>query len=73
MTFGEKIRGVRERENISLRRFCLHLGYDASNWSKVERGEFSAPRSREKLMEIAGYLGIDEGELLELAGRSWLE
>jgi len=56
--FGKFIKEERLKKNIGLREFCRKLGYDASNWSKVERETNAPPQDEEKLKEIAVILDI---------------
>lgn len=56
--FGEFIKTRRIAKEISLRRFCLLIDVDASNWSKVERGKLTPPQDDEKLSVIAKVLDI---------------
>lgn len=70
--FGEFIKERRIVKDISLRKFCKTIDYDASNWSKVERGLLAPPQEDEKLNLIAKVLGIkkhtDEWqEMIDLA------
>ena len=59
--FGEFIKERRIARGITLRKFCLTLDLDASNWSKVERGLLFPPQDENKLRRIAEILNIDEG------------
>lgn len=56
--FGEFVKERRIARDISLRKFCQSIDYDASNWSKVERGLLPPPQEEEKLTSIAEMLGI---------------
>jgi transcriptional regulator with XRE-family HTH domain len=56
--FGTFIKEKRLEKSLSLREFCRLLNEDASNWSKVERGIMAPPKDSEKLIRIAGILGI---------------
>jgi len=56
--FGEFIKNRRIARDISLRQFCKNIDYDASNWSKIERGLQNPPQEEEKLNKIAEVLGI---------------
>ena len=58
MTFGEFVREKRLARDLSLRKFCETAQLDPSNWSKIERGRFPAPTSREALEHIAKVLGL---------------
>ncbi|MGV8093858.1 MAG: helix-turn-helix domain-containing protein [Mangrovibacterium sp.] len=57
--FGEFIKLLRSQRNISLRKFCIELDYDPSNWSKIERGLMLPPRSKEFLVRIAEILRLE--------------
>ena len=59
--FGQYVKGLREKRELSLREFCRLAGLDPSNWSKVERGLLSPPRSRKCLNDIVGVLLIEKG------------
>jgi transcriptional regulator with XRE-family HTH domain len=59
--FGEFVKERRIARNISLRKFCQLLEFDASNWSKVERGLLFPPQDEEKLKRIAEMIGIEKG------------
>ena len=58
--FGAVIKSLRIERGIGLREFCRRLSYDASNWSKIERGVLAPPQDEEKLNQIAEVLGIEE-------------
>lgn len=67
-TFGETIRSLRRKHDLTQRGLASELGIDFTYLSKLEndRGE----RPSEKLVrEIARRLGVDPEELLALAGR----
>lgn len=56
--FGRYLRALREERGISARSFARQIAMDASNFSKIERGEI-APPSDEILARFANALGID--------------
>ena len=58
MMFGEFIKTKRLALDMSLREFCKKIDEDPSNWSKVERGVLSPPKTGEKLEKIAKVLKI---------------
>ncbi len=66
--FGVFIKKHREKVGISIRAFCKKINYDASNWSKVEKGIKNPPQNQEKLSKIAQVLDIkkDSEEWQEL-------
>jgi transcriptional regulator with XRE-family HTH domain len=73
--FANFIRDKRIAAGLTLREFCRSIGFDASNWSKIERGLLTPPQSKNVLDEIASTLAIREGsqeykEMLDLAALS---
>src|SRR5450759_5169301 len=73
--FANFIREKRIDAGLTLREFCRLAGFDASNWSKIERGIKTPPQSKNVLDEIASVLKIKEGsqeykELMDLAALS---
>ena len=60
-SFSNFIREKRIAAGLTLREFCRLSGFDASNWSKVERGLLTPPQSKKVLSEIATILKIEEG------------
>lgn len=59
--YGEFIKAIRMKKEISLREFCKQVETNASNWSKIERGVLAPPQDEEKLKKIARVLGIKIG------------
>lgn len=64
MTFGEKIRQLREGRKILQRQLAASLGIDTPMFSKIERGERKA--KREHVLVLAELLDTDTQELLTL-------
>jgi transcriptional regulator with XRE-family HTH domain len=62
--FGETIKKERLKAGLSLREFCRKISYDASNWSKIERGKYSPPQDEEMLNTIAHVLNINTDSLI---------
>lgn len=62
--FGQKIRELREKQNLLLRQVAAHLEVDTALMSKIERGERNA--SKRQVIEIAKFLKANEDELLTL-------
>lgn len=58
-TFGEFIKNKRLELEIGLREFSVKIAYDASNWSKIERGISPFPDDENKLKSIADVLNIE--------------
>ena len=74
-SFANFIREKRVTAGLTLREFCRLTGFDASNWSKIERGLLSPPQSKLVLDDIASVLKIPKGgeeykEMLDLAALS---
>lgn len=61
---GQKIRGLRESQNLLLRQVAAHLEVDTALMSKIERGDRNA--SKHQVIEIAKFLKANEEELLTL-------
>lgn len=68
MTFGEKVKKLREKKGISQRQFALALDITPTYMSKIERGEFSPP-SEEVIKNMAILLDVDSDELLSYANK----
>ena len=58
-SFASFIREKRIAAGLTLREFCRMTGFDASNWSKIERGLLTPPQSKKVLDEIAEVLKIE--------------
>lgn len=76
-TFGEFVKSKRSNKRISLREFCRQIQFDASNWSKIERGILPPPKDEKILIGIAGVLGLKNGDedyatLFDLAAISFI-
>lgn len=61
---GQKIRELREKQNLLLRQVAAHLEVDTALMSKIERGERNA--SKQQVIDIAWFLKANEDELLTL-------
>lgn len=75
--FGEYVKRLRVEGRMTLRDFCRSVGYDPSNWSKIERGLLQPPKSKEVLNTIAEVLSLEEGSeeyltMMELAAISYI-
>ncbi|NQT49856.1 transcriptional regulator [Candidatus Kuenenbacteria bacterium] len=57
--FGNLLKELRIKKQLSLRETCKLTGYDPSNWSKIERGILSPPSDERILRKWAEVLGID--------------
>jgi transcriptional regulator with XRE-family HTH domain len=60
-TFGDLFKLKRIEKGLTLREFCRINGFDPGNVSKIERGLFQPPQSKEMLSKYAAALGIEEG------------
>ena len=56
--FGEFLKELRLKKELSLREICRLVNYDPSNWSKIERGVLSPPSDIETLRKWTKILGI---------------
>jgi len=77
MTFGNFVKESRLKKGFTLRDFCRAMKFDASNWSKVERGVLMPPKSSRVLRKIAETLGLKENSddwhsLFDLAAISFI-
>jgi transcriptional regulator with XRE-family HTH domain len=75
MTFGPYVKDLREKCGLTLRQFCRLAGWDASNWSKIERCILPPPKSRRQINDIASVLAVPKDSeayhsLLDLAAIS---
>jgi len=61
---GQRIRELREKQNLLLRQLAAHLEVDTALISKIERGERNA--SKQQVINIAKFLKVNEEELLTL-------
>jgi len=61
---GQKIRELREGQNLLLRQVAAELEVDTALMSKIERGDRNA--SKQQVIEIAKFLNANEEELLTL-------
>jgi transcriptional regulator with XRE-family HTH domain len=73
--FGSYFKELRIKRRLTLRQFCGTFGFDPGNISKLERGLFPPPQSREKLTQYAQALGLKKGssawyEFFDLAAAS---
>jgi transcriptional regulator with XRE-family HTH domain len=59
--FAKFIHDKRIAAGLTLREFCRLIGFDASNWSKIERGLSTPPQSKNVLDGIASVLKIEAG------------
>jgi transcriptional regulator with XRE-family HTH domain len=60
--FGQSLKKLRMGQNMSLRDICKIVNYDASNWSKIERGIISPPSDVKVLDTWAHALGLSKSK-----------
>ncbi|MFH2105390.1 MAG: helix-turn-helix transcriptional regulator [Parcubacteria group bacterium] len=58
-SFGKILKKLRIEQNLSLREICQKVNYDASNWSKIERGVLAPPTDKKVLAKWAKVLGLE--------------
>ncbi|MFH1938221.1 MAG: helix-turn-helix domain-containing protein [Patescibacteria group bacterium] len=56
--FCKFLKQLRITQNLSLREICKKVGYDASNWSKIERGIIAPPTNEKVLAKWAKTLNL---------------
>lgn len=64
MNFGDRIKQLRESQNLLQRQLAANLEIDTPMFSKIERGERRA--KREQVLLLAKLLNTDTQELLTL-------
>jgi len=62
MSFGERIKKLRESKELLQRQLAASLEIDTPMFSKIERGERRA--KREQVLKLAELLQVDANELL---------
>jgi transcriptional regulator with XRE-family HTH domain len=69
--FGALLKELRLKSGQTLREFCTRHGFDAGNYSRMERGLF-APPQRDKIEAYAEALGVEKGSstFVELLDRA---
>jgi len=65
--FGKLLKALRQRTGKTMREFCLEHGFDAGNYSRLERGHFPPPQRQDLLERYALALGLVRGS------DGWLE
>ena len=64
MLFGDKIRELRDEQDLLQRQLAVALEIDTPMFSKIERGDRRA--KREQVVKLAELLHQDENEMLKL-------
>lgn len=68
MTFGERVRTLRQEKEMSQRALAGLVGLDVTYLSKIENGHLPSP-SQEAILNLARELQADSDELMVLADR----
>ncbi|MFT5031488.1 MAG: transcriptional regulator with XRE-family HTH domain [Candidatus Binatia bacterium] len=71
--FNETIKQLRIEKRLTLRDFCAHVGLDASNWSKVERGVNPPPGDADLLGRLADFFELTGDEKLKFIDSAALQ
>ncbi|MCI0460464.1 MAG: helix-turn-helix domain-containing protein [Gemmataceae bacterium] len=69
MTFGKKLRSLRQEKGLTLRALAEATGLNFTYLSKVETGRVPYTPSADKIRALAKALGVDSLELLRLADK----
>ncbi len=68
MEFGQRLRDLRKKKNLSQRDLAAQVGIDFTYLSKIEGGRLDPP-SEVVIRRIAQVLEANEDELINLAGK----
>ncbi len=63
VTFGERLRTLREEANLSLREVASEMGIDTSLLAKIERNERQP--TKEQIKQAASFFKQDEKQLVK--------
>jgi transcriptional regulator with XRE-family HTH domain len=61
---GQKIREIREKQNLLLRQVAAHIEVDTALMSKAERGERNI--NRDQVIKLAQFFKVSEDEFVSL-------
>lgn len=64
MLLGNKIKSLRDEQEVLQRQVAAYLEIDTPMFSKIERGDRRAKRSQ--VILLAKYFHVDENEMLKL-------
>ena len=64
--FADLIKNLRIEKRLTLREFCSQIGFDPSNWSKIERGVNPPPTDVTFLEKLAEFFGLNRQKKQEL-------
>jgi len=65
--FSRLLKRLRAERGMTLRDFCLQNDLDPGKYSRLERGQYPPPQSRELIAKYARALGLQEGS------EEWME
>jgi len=71
--FNNTIKELRIEKRLTLRDFCAAVGFDPSNWSKVERGINPPPGDIKILEKLAVFFGLEGAAKLSLIDEAALQ
>ncbi len=71
--FNENVKKLRIEKRLTLRNFCAAVGFDPSNWSKVERGINPPPGDIKILEKLAGFFGLEGAAKLNFIDEAALQ
>jgi transcriptional regulator with XRE-family HTH domain len=66
LTFGECLRALRIKREISMRKLAKELKMDVGNLSKIENGKLKAPMKEQFIDDITEILKLDSEERQDL-------
>lgn len=69
MTFGQRIRDLRNQHGFTQRQLAEKAGVDFTYLSKIENDRMEHTPSIKTIQSLARALGVDELELMELANK----
>ncbi len=68
--FGSYLKELRLAADLRIRDICRKVGYDPSNWSKIERGKLPPPNKQEVLLSWAEALKISENKYQQFVDKA---
>jgi transcriptional regulator with XRE-family HTH domain len=71
--FNETVKKLRIEKRLTLRDFCATVGFDPSNWSKVERGINPPPGDIKIIEKLAGFFDLKGAEKLDFIDQAALQ
>ena len=71
--FNDTVKKLRIEKRLTLRDFCAAVGFDPSNWSKVERGINPPPGDVQVLEKLANFFGLEGSTKLSFIDEAALQ